>query len=288
MKTQWKRVSKSCSCPVCGKPDWCMISSDESAAICSRIESAKRAGNAGWVHRLQDKPYRRPQWRTTERRKQRRELSEIVEIAIGCQRTILPASILWLADELGVEPRALRSLSVGMNTEYRAFSFPMREPNGSICGIRYRGTNGSKYAEPGSRDGMFFDPDSLAGDYLAIVEGASDAAALLSIGFQSVVGRASCHANIGQLVQLCRRLQFRSVLIVPDADQKGWQGARLLAEQLIQRTRIAPDFLNLPPGIKDVRECVQSKKNADWLADQVGKLIQASPKQGAIRSDNNT
>lgn len=48
------RVSKKNPCPVCGKPDWCMISPDGQSAICARVSSDKPVGNrgAGWLHRL--------------------------------------------------------------------------------------------------------------------------------------------------------------------------------------------------------------------------------------------
>ena len=51
---KWERVSRRNRCPVCGKPDWCLISQDSKAAICARIESDKPAGNkgAGWLHTL--------------------------------------------------------------------------------------------------------------------------------------------------------------------------------------------------------------------------------------------
>ena len=48
----WQRVTKSCRCPVCGRPDWCLIAADGTAAICARVQSGKRCGEAGWLHRL--------------------------------------------------------------------------------------------------------------------------------------------------------------------------------------------------------------------------------------------
>ena len=51
---KWIRVTRRNRCPVCGKPDWCLISQDGKAAICARIESGKPVGNkgAGWLHTL--------------------------------------------------------------------------------------------------------------------------------------------------------------------------------------------------------------------------------------------
>lgn len=48
----WVRVSKNNPCPVCGKPDWCLIGSEGDRAICQRVESSERHGEAGFLHRL--------------------------------------------------------------------------------------------------------------------------------------------------------------------------------------------------------------------------------------------
>jgi len=52
MKGNWKRVTKNSPCPICKKPDWCMVTSDGDVAICQRIESNRRVGDAGWLHRI--------------------------------------------------------------------------------------------------------------------------------------------------------------------------------------------------------------------------------------------
>lgn len=45
------RVSKRSPCPICGKPDWC-LSDGLTFAICQRIDSPDRRGEAGWFHSL--------------------------------------------------------------------------------------------------------------------------------------------------------------------------------------------------------------------------------------------
>ena len=52
------RVNKQNPCPVCGKPDWCLVAEDGSAAICKRIKdgSVKSCGDAGYLHILIDRP----------------------------------------------------------------------------------------------------------------------------------------------------------------------------------------------------------------------------------------
>ena len=50
------RVSARRPCPICGRPDWCLVSRDDqsspSKAICARVESKRRFGQAGWLHVL--------------------------------------------------------------------------------------------------------------------------------------------------------------------------------------------------------------------------------------------
>lgn len=55
----WIRVKKQNPCPICGKPDWCLISEDGKSVICARVESDKPVGNAGagWLHSLEDRLY---------------------------------------------------------------------------------------------------------------------------------------------------------------------------------------------------------------------------------------
>lgn len=52
--SKWVRVNKRNPCPICDKPDWCLISQDGNAAICARVKSDKQAGEGGWLHRLSE------------------------------------------------------------------------------------------------------------------------------------------------------------------------------------------------------------------------------------------
>jgi len=55
MRQNWLRVSRERPCLVCQKPDWCLVSADGSAAICARVQSNTKAGDAGWLHRFDGK-----------------------------------------------------------------------------------------------------------------------------------------------------------------------------------------------------------------------------------------
>jgi hypothetical protein len=263
------RVSRSNPCPICNKPDWCLVSTDKQAAICARVASTKRCGqsSAGWLHVLNDEPLSR--WRTVHRPKPKRPLIEIQEVQRRCLADCTIGHLNRLSSRLGVSVGALQSIRVGYNIEKHSWSFPMLDESGRVVGIRYRSSTGKKWSERGSREGLFYRPEFVT-DSVVIVEGASDVAALLTIGQRSVVGRANCNGNIDQLRNLCQRKNIRRALIIPDNDQPGLNGADRLAEAL--RDHVDPIVLTLPAGIKDCRCCITQKENADWLAGQVGKI----------------
>ena len=48
--SDWIRVSRQNPCPICGKPDWCLVATDGSVAICPRTPSDRMAGSAGYIH----------------------------------------------------------------------------------------------------------------------------------------------------------------------------------------------------------------------------------------------
>jgi len=277
------RVTRDNPCPVCNKPDWCLLAQDKGVAICSRVESTYPKAGAGWLHKLTD-DWKRPAW-TPVKRQEPKPTVDWLALCIEHRRACRRKHLAWLSGELGVTVGALKRLRVGWNNQRKAFAFPMREANGNPVGIRYRLRSGKKFSELHSSEGMFFLPGDLIRDYLVVVEGASDAAAVMDCGYISVIGRANCRGNVGQIENLCRRLQPKVVVIIPDPDFVGIQGANQLRLR-IERQAIPVKTLVLPEGQKDVRALVQLKENADWLADQIGKLTEQSPMQEATSNDD--
>lgn len=284
----WRRVSLANPCPVCGKPDWCLLNEDESAAICAREPSEKAVGNkgAGYFHQLQDSDYIGPRWRTPKRVSPERSTNNMRELAVANCKALWRTDVERLARELGLSVPSLLQLGTGWSERWRAFSFPMRYPSGNVSGIRYRPWIGKKFSEKGSKDGMFFRPENIESEYVVIVEGASDAAATMDLGFCSVVGRASCRGNVDQILTLIRRRQVQRVVIIPDNDDAGTTGAEALRVNLELATvnhelaGSVVQVLNLPDGINDVRQCIQSPENAEWLASELRKLCGWKPPSG--------
>jgi hypothetical protein len=254
----WRRVRKSSPCPICERPDWCLVSADGAVAICQRVESRKRIGDAGWLHRLQERPWQpaRPYVRTFQ-------LStcgpkdDLRALAAQFREAVSPAHLDRFARSLGLSVNSLRRLGIGWSESHRAWSFPMADSMDHVIGIRLRRPNGFKFAVGGSHDGLFI-PTGISTSStrtLFICEGASDTAALLDMGFEFVAGRPSCTGGVKLLVDVVQRHELSDVVIVADADEPGRRGADKLASAL--RVYIRTVRVIWPPeGIADAR---------DWL-----------------------
>lgn len=168
------------------------------------------------------------------------------------QENTQPQHWQQLADDLGVSAEAVMLLSaawagwhhcLGCKKPKQAWAFPMKDARRCECGIRLRFPEcGHKQAVKGSRSGLFV-PLVLSGEGpLMIVEGPTDAAAAIDLGFD-VIGRPSCNDGDAMLVEFCRASQ-RDVVILANLDKPkerpdgsklypGQEGAMKLADQLV-------------------------------------------------------
>ena len=183
--SDWHNVSKREPCPICHKTDWCNLSNDGAVCICHRVESPHLArSGSGWIHRLIDRP---PSYSS-----HKSYLSHVSKAAspgsvgravpsppeqdstIQCSPSPStftstldfekvhrsydsdPILIEGLATTLGVDDLALKSLDVRFNRFDECWSFPMRDADGQIIGLRFRELAGSrKWSARGSHDGLF-------------------------------------------------------------------------------------------------------------------------------------
>ena len=273
--SNWHNVSKKEPCPICHKTDWCNLSNDGAVCICHRVESSYLArSGSGWIHRLRDVEkkvkVRGEKWRVASLQAARTPLLHSILDFGRVHRGYEGDAVLveGLATTLGVDDEALKALDVRFNPFEECWSFPMRDDEGKIVGLRFRELGGSKkWSAKGSKDGLFYATNGFAredasksGRELVIVEGPSDTAAAMSLGLP-VVGRSSCQTGAAHLRALIRRARPRVVTLVADNDGPGIKGAELLAGQLVgcqspctdYEPRLPVRVLVVPHPYKDLR-----------------------------------
>ena len=262
MLDSWRHVTRQSPCPVCGKPDWCIVSPDGDAVICYRVQSSKEAGNGGWLHRLRDAPdWRAPPVRKTRPPPVRRPF----DAAAYHARLREAWDYVWLDGlslSLGVSMDALERLEPAWDARHQAFAFPMRDGDGRIVGIRLRSHEGRKWAVSGSKSGLFYPADIAQGGEVVVLEGPTDTAAALTLGLNAV-GRPSCNAGVEELTMLVERLRVKKVTIVSDNDR----AHRRPADDAIWRPGSDGAF-NLPQKLKRIYRVVvpPCKDFRDWAA----------------------
>jgi 5S rRNA maturation endonuclease (ribonuclease M5) len=197
----------------------------------------------------------------------------LAKLAARFQAAVDANNLQGLAHSLGLSVESLRRLSIGWATEHGAWSFPMTDVAGRVLGIRLRRPNGSKYAVKGSKEGLFLPAGTEAdSSTLLICEGPTDTAALLDLGFVSVVGRPSCTGGVKLLSELVRRRQPAEVVVVSDSDEPGRRGADNLGSVLVAYVP-AVRVISPPADIKDVRAWLQ----VGGMRGDVEEVIDAAP-----------
>lgn len=277
----WIRVSKHQPCEICGKDSWCgFTTGPKPAACCMRTPSATHARNGGWIHRL-DSSIPRPAAQPPKPTPSSGAIDWQTMLAEWGRQSNADR-LAKHASDLGVSARSLDRLGCVWAEPHRAWAFPMRQADGTVCGIRLRAELGKKWAVTGSHQGLFL-PDGgqlpNPADQVMVCEGPTDTAAMLDLGFVAV-GRPSCSGCVEQLVYLVRK---RHVVILSDWDEPkarpdgslfypGQEGAERLA------TALAPycpsiRVITPPQGHKDAREW----KRAGGTHEEVLAAIDAAP-----------
>lgn len=235
----YKRVTKSCKCPVCGKPDWCLVACDRTSAVCKRIASGSEFGRSGWYHDLVGTST--PGEYAPAPKSWTNTLPEIDAETVfrELQGDLKPIRLSVCAASLGLDVDSMNAIGVGYYARADALAFPMRDPfTNKIVGIRLRAEDGRKWAYAGSKSGLFYDTRILDEDFavdtttMYVCEGPTDTAALIELGFEFVVGRPSCNDGNQKVAQLIRSTKCKAVVIVSDSDEPGLAGADILAGEI--------------------------------------------------------
>ncbi|HET6573523.1 MAG TPA: hypothetical protein VFG68_07970 [Fimbriiglobus sp.] len=269
------RVTRARPCPICHKPDWCLIREDGSGAICTRTKSDKCCGDAGWLHRLAE-PVRVP---TGPKPAPARPAADIAAEARRCADRMKPDDRALLADWLRLPVDALAILPLlGFRPDDRngpCFTFPECDATGALIGMTRRYADGAKSAIHGSRRGLTL-PDGWRDrpGPVFVVEGASDTLAMTRAGL-ACVGRPSNTGGAAMLADLFRELPpDRPVVVVGENDSKphgawpGRDGARHVAAELARRLGRPVSWALPPADAKDARDWLtaDARGRAGWPA----------------------
>lgn len=271
-----QRVNRQNPCPICGKPDWCLITSDGSKAICARVEegSVKKCSDSGYLHILIDRP------KSQQHRSQRSftvGLSDVpgrdfMALQQQYSRQIKDEQFKSLSRQLGVSMQSLKRLNVGWDG--KAYTFPMSNNFGNIIGIRRRFPNGHKISVTGSKTGLFIPTNLAKSEPLFITEGPTDLAAALDLGFDAI-GRPNCSSSVDMTVEFCKGRS--EIIVVGDNDppkkdgrRPGKEGAEKLAEKLLLHCS-SVKVIYPPDDIKDLRCWFNSGLMAEQLKEAIEK-----------------
>lgn len=297
----FQRVTRSRPCPLCNRIKYCMIDRADPAnparVICTKVESGKRWGEAGYLHVLRrDERDRRPACRP-------RQVTVAVTVGAGAftdlagrfQAAVDAAGLVRFASTLGLSTESLTRLDIGWasadalaahGTTCRgagAWTFPMRDGEGRVVGIRLRTDDGFKYAVNGSHQGLFVPTDLGGQDRLFITEGPTDTAAVLDLGYWAV-GRPSCTGGMRAAAQLVQRLLPTGVVVLADNDEPGLRGAKALASVLAAFTG-GVRVIRPPERIKDARAWVTRCPTCDAVRSQIDSAIEnAAPYRVRVAS----
>ena len=105
LSENWVRVSRNHPCPVCGKPDWCIISSDGTAVICPRIEegSKRYIEGSGYLHLYKNNNRDAERERKKKRRRIMKQVIDAERLSRLYHRILKERDLLKpMADSLGV------------------------------------------------------------------------------------------------------------------------------------------------------------------------------------------
>jgi hypothetical protein len=199
--------------------------------------------------------------------------SERLEQILRCSRRHTRRHVGRLADSLNLPAQYLDDLEVGYLDG--RWVFPERNDRFQLVGIVYRSPDGSKVCEPGSVRGLVLARSgSIRPDIVYVAEGATDTAALHSVGM-AAIGRPAAHASAAVRLWLSRRLRLLGnpeVVVVGDRDADrqgkatGRDGARALAEFLSEVLGYSVPFALPAERFKDAREQIVAGRWSQGLS----------------------
>ena len=221
LDNNWHDVSKTSPCAICRKPDRCQRTVD-GAIRCFRITDpppgyrvVKMCSDGTAIFRPSEDGARSTGLTRPTPPKPKESVRDWSRESTRFTESLTDDRLKELANELGVDPDALRAIGVGQVG--RAWTFPERCGAGDIIGIATRRNDGTKGFRRSGKRGLIVPAsvDSLP-DPVLIPEGPSDVAACLTYGL-AAVGRPSNRGGVDHLAEL---LNGRDVLVIGENDRK--------------------------------------------------------------------
>lgn len=237
-------------CPICSKPDWCIVAEDGSAAICSRISegSVKKAGKAGWLHILGNfkpvkytvPPKKKVDWNKWSVKFAKQLIENREAFGKFCR-------------SININPISALRFYIGWHKGW--LTIPVYSMMRKISGIQRRKGNIKRYMK--HSDMGVFVPSAFfqnPSDTLAVCEGWTDTITALEYGYNAI-GKVNAYVGNEEVIMFARiHPSIERVIIFADnnEDGVGLAGAEETAELLNEfETRVV-----LTPE-KDLRACKQ-------------------------------
>jgi phage/plasmid primase-like uncharacterized protein len=165
-----------------------------------------------------------------------------------------------LANQLSISATSLDKLGIGWSKKLGAYTIPELNEQQEMTGIALRYPDGRKGCIQGSLRGLTI-PRGFEeyGEPIMIVEGASDVAALTTVGV-AAIGRPSARGGFNMVADLLKGHKDKQIIVMGENDAKSdasWTGrnaAEELAKHLANHLGVEV-FWTLPPNeAKDIRE----------------------------------
>lgn len=192
-------------------------------------------------------------------------------VTLSCVRGTHKRDVL--AQMLGVSKESIACLRVGWDSDDGTWDFPELNAVGEIIGINRRYRDGRKKRVAGGQAGLTYASDWDTGNGpIFLVEGGSDTAALITVGF-SVVGRPSNTGGGDLLIELLDAVPpSRTIVVVAERDEKsdgqwpGRDGAIKISQKLVQGLGREVHWALPPDNCKDSRAWLQMMR-AEGIPD---------------------
>jgi hypothetical protein len=234
-----------------------------------KVESDWKHKAGGYIHKLSPDLKQRIKnvFRKCQKSEPKKPPSYWHEVVMSAvDNADAPKKVEQLSRQLGLSITALSRLMVGWDG--KAWTFPMWDGFGNLCGVRTRYPNGNKRSVKGSRNGLFYPLEVWKYEHnlLFICEGPTDTAAILDLGFDAI-GRP-CALGGCQLLTDFLAASRRPVVLMADRDERGIRGMKQLIE-VIKPYVARLSLLTPPRGIKDAREWLNSGVKHDDIVDLI-------------------